>query len=217
MGYTQVYNRKIFRNINHRGEEEIIYLLKEGCNNDDSYDWEPITSNKWYECTTFNGDFATREHIEKGLEKILNRYTDSKYDYDGFDLQVGSKGYTYKKFAKYLNNYKKYEDELINNCIEYRYGNYFLGTLFSYTIGKENYIEISEGVLEVHDRILNGVLRKLSWYINTEEFETFKVETQKNDWGKYTKIYFDIKYASHVQKQLGGYIVRVNDNYTGVR
>ena len=107
MSYSQVYNRKIFRNINNRGEEEIIYLLKEGCNNDTCYDWDSITSNEWYKCKSYRGDFVTREHIEKGLKGLLDKFSDSKYDYDEFELQVGSKGYTYKKFAKYLNNYKK--------------------------------------------------------------------------------------------------------------
>ena len=217
MSYSQIYNRKIFKNINHRGEEEILYLLKEGCNNDSVYDWHSITNNEWYECKTYRSDFASRKHIEKGLSKLADRFSDSKYDGNWFDLEVNSKGYSYKKFVKYLNNYKRYEEELSNNLIEYSYGNCYVGILFSYTIGIKNFIDIEQYEFEIHDKILQTIMSKLSWGLSKEEFSTFKVDTKNYDTYKTTRIHFDIKYASYVQERLGGYIERVNDNFTGRR
>lgn len=214
MSYSQVYNRKIFRNINNRGEEEIIYLLKEGCNNDTCYDWDSITSNEWYKCKSYRGDFVTREHIEKGLKELLDKFSGSEYDYDGFDLQVGSKGYTYKKFAKYLNNYKKYEDELSNNTIEYCYRDYYAGRLFKYVIGKENYIEIDETNTKLGKQVFERIMERLTWYVDRNNFNV-EYKTFMNR--EYIQIHFDIRYASYVQEKLGGYIVRVNNNYTGTR
>lgn len=215
MSYSEVYNRKIFKNINKYGEEEIIYLLKEGCNNDDSYDWSAITNNSWYNCKTFRSDFVSREFINKGLEKLSERYENTLEEKEYFDLKVGSKPYSYKKFCKYLLNYERYIEDLSDNLIEYRYGNYYTGVLFEYFIGRENYIEILVDNEEMKNIVFENVLNRICWYVDKENF---KVSRDKGYYGnEIIRIYFDIKYASHIQEQLGGGIVRVNNNYTGVR
>ena len=76
------------------------------------------------------------------------------------------------------------------------------------------FYRVQETDTKLGKQVFERIMERLTWYVDRNNFNV-EYKTFMNR--EYIQIHFDIKYASYVQEKLGGYIVRVNNNYTGTR